>query len=359
MNRASFADMSSHEPSTFGTSINQLYSGPHSARDPSHDSTGMHMWPHPNKHKWLSTDNADISGDSNGGAHTPTPTTLLNPHMACMSVFTTPLLFPSVRNRLLELPSPFLPSPFISAAATTKNVAHLQPGRHVLMLVVHGNKTYHVLLLSPPLQMPFDHILPPPDAFCAAGTPVPSYSIFKMSQCTWQGIFGMIAHPELLWNFWAPKSLGSYMSIELLWEMWEEGELVKGIGHGPPLRLVDSEWGWCEDQRMEKGKLPAWWPCNNEQVSVQAQVNNIQLMASQVRKHWLQFSSLVARIQQEIANGKTTSATVRGLNNFRAGRILPQLQVALHPKHAKKNAAVSASPLLENKPNASFSPSPL
>ena len=145
----------------------------------------------------------------------PTPQAPMMPsnlHMACMLAFTTPLSSPP------EPPSPLLPSPFTSAGVTTKNVAHLQPGHHVPMLVVHGNKTYHVLLLSPPLQMPFDHILPLQDAFCAAGTPAPSYPIFETNHCTWQAIFSMIAHPELLWDCWAPKSLGSYMSIKLLWE---------------------------------------------------------------------------------------------------------------------------------------------
>ena len=186
-----------------------------------------------------------------------------------------------------------------------------------------------------------------------------SYPIFKTNHCTWQAIFSMIACPELLWDCWAPKSLGSYTSIKLLWKAWEEGESVEGIRHRPPLRLIDSEWGWRKDQRTGKGKLPAWQPHNNEQVSAQTRVNDIWLMASQAQKHWSQFLSLIARIQQEVANGKTASAAVQDLDDFHAGRMLLQLQVALHPKCTKRNVAVSASPLSENEPNASFSPSPL
>lgn len=95
-----------------------------------------------------------------------------------------------------------------------------------------------------------------------------SYSTFKTSQCSWQAIFSMLVRPELLWECWAPQSLGSYADVKALWETWDEGASVRGIGRGPPLRLVESESARREDQRAGKGKLPAWRPHNNEQVSV-------------------------------------------------------------------------------------------
>ncbi|KAH9048848.1 hypothetical protein EDB84DRAFT_1261778, partial [Lactarius hengduanensis] len=142
---------------------------------------------------------------------------------------------------------------------------------------------------------------------------------FDSAHCTWQAIFKMISRPDLLWDCWGPRSLGAYPDTKSLWEAWDEGTSVQGVGRVPPLRLIESEWGHHEDQRTGKGKRPAWRPRNN------------------ARQRWLQFMALVKRVEDEMANGKTASAAVEHLDHLRDGRSLPQLRVALRPKGRRPN----------------------
>ncbi|KAH9171726.1 hypothetical protein EDB89DRAFT_1969777 [Lactarius sanguifluus] len=188
---------------------------------------------------------------------------------------------------------------------------------HVPILVRHASGTSYVLPLSPPLRTPFDLILPPPAAFCAAETPAPAlFPSFDTACCTWPAMFKMISRPDLLWDCWGPRSLGAYPDTKSLWEAWDEGTSVEGVGRAPPLRLVESEWGRHEDQRTGKGKLPAWRPRMN----------------MNARQRWSLFMALVKRVEDEMANGKTASAAVEHLDHLRDGRSLPQLRAALRPK---------------------------
>jgi hypothetical protein len=109
----------------------------------------------------------------------------------------------------------------------------------------------------------------PPAAFRVASTPAPSlFPSFDTAHCTWKAIFKLIIHPNLLWDCWGLWNLGAYPDVKSLWEAWDEGASVEGVGRAPSPRLIESEWGRHEDQRMGKGKLPAWRPCKNANVSV-------------------------------------------------------------------------------------------
>lgn len=139
---------------------------------------------------------------------------------------------------------------------------------HLPILVTHAGGTFHVLPLSPPpLCTPFDLILPPPIAFCAPGSASSAqYPVFNTGHCSWHAIFKLILQPDMLWDTWGPWSLGAYPDVKSLWETWDEGASIDGVGRGPPLQLVESEWGHHKDKRTGKGKLPAWQPCKNEMV---------------------------------------------------------------------------------------------
>jgi hypothetical protein len=161
---------------------------------------------------------------------------------------------------------------FSHAGSSTSSSRFLnnQPSVHTPILVIVGSERFHVLPLSPsPIRTSFDLILPPPAAFHHPSHPSmysPSFPTFDTAHCTWQAIFKMILQPTLLWDCWSPKALGAYLDVKSLWEVWQEGALIEGVGRAPPLQLVEAEWGRHEDKRTGKGRLPAWWPRKDEKV---------------------------------------------------------------------------------------------
>jgi hypothetical protein len=66
----------------------------------------------------------------------------------------------------------------------------------------------------------------------------PQHLLFDTAHCTWQAIFKLISRPDLLWDCWGPRSLGAYPDIKSLWEAWDEGASVKGIGCAPAPRRI-------------------------------------------------------------------------------------------------------------------------
>jgi hypothetical protein len=141
--------------------------------------------------------------------------------------------------------------------------------------MVHNSKTYAVLQLSPGPSPPYtafdmNHmILPEPAAFCdPMNMSIDQYPTFTSRNCNWTSIFAMIKRPALLWKPWRPESLGNYLNVKLLWQAWDEGTLIEGVGRKPPLRLVDKEWGSQKHQQTSKGRLPSWRPHQNASVSV-------------------------------------------------------------------------------------------
>jgi hypothetical protein len=141
--------------------------------------------------------------------------------------------------------------------------------------MVHNSKTYAVLQLSPGPSPPYtafdmNHmILPEPAAFCdPMNMSIDQYPTFTSRNCNCTSIFAMIKRPALLWKPWRPESLGNYLNVKLLWQAWDEGTLIEGVGRKPPLRLVDKEWGSQKHQQTSKGRLPSWRPHQNASVSV-------------------------------------------------------------------------------------------
>ncbi len=108
-----------------------------------------------------------------------------------------------------------------------------------------------------------DLILPPPEAFFALNTPLPPvYPLFHTHNCTWGSVLSLVQQPSLLWPSYAPKNLGEYADITTLWQTWEEGMSIEGVGCMPPLRLIDERWGSCLGQRAR------WRPQGDPLVSV-------------------------------------------------------------------------------------------
>jgi hypothetical protein len=69
------------------------------------------------------------------------------------------------------------------------------------------------------------------------------------SSCTWNSVLSLIKQPPLLWTVYAPKNLGDYADIKSLWQAWEEGITVEGVGYTPPLQVIDEQWGSCKGRR--------------------------------------------------------------------------------------------------------------
>jgi len=138
--------------------------------------------------------------------------------------------------------------------------------------VVHNSKNYSVLRLSPgPLSpyTPFDMILPEPAAFCEAmSMSLARYPTFMARNCNWTSILAMVKQPALVWKCWRPNNLGDYENIKCLWQAWDEGTLIEGVGRLAPLQLVDKEWGSQKNQQTSKGRLPSWQPHQDTTVSV-------------------------------------------------------------------------------------------
>ncbi|KAF8234981.1 hypothetical protein L208DRAFT_1376676 [Tricholoma matsutake] len=239
--------------------------------------------------------------------------------VACFQEETTQSAFMSISAQQKDLEQ-VVHTPVLGLQPTDLSLLIEHQTVHLPILVTHAGGTFHVLPLSPPpLCTPFDLILPPPIAFCAPGSASSAqYPVFNTGHCSWHAIFKLILQPDMLWDTWGPWSLGAYPDVKSLWETWDEGASIDGVGRGPPLQLVESEWGHHKDKRTGKGKLPAWQPCKNEMVC----------SSTMVTVH----IPFVKRIQHDMTNSKMASIAIEDLEDLCAGRTLPQLQVALQPK---------------------------
>jgi hypothetical protein len=95
-----------------------------------------------------------------------------------------------------------------------------------------------------------DLILPLPEAFSPPNAPVsPAYPAFHTQNCTWNSVLSLVQQPHLLWIVYALKNLGEFADIKSLWQAWEEGMTVEGVGCTPPLRVIDERWGNCKGRR--------------------------------------------------------------------------------------------------------------
>ena len=169
--------------------------------------------------------------------------------------------FPSTPTRPLQhvgnLPSP-------SGSRLTCGQEPLTP-----FIVAHSKENvYCILPLTPCVpglaqtRSSRDVILPPPEVFSPLNASVsPAYPAFHTQNCTWNAVLSLVQQPHLLWTSYAPKNLGEYADIKSLWQAWEEGMSVEGIGCMPPLRVIDERWGSC------KGRRAVWRPQGDALVS--------------------------------------------------------------------------------------------
>ena len=159
---------------------------------------------------------------------------------------------------------PQIISPAVAPAAGPP-VAILTP-----VTVTVLNKTYTVLPLSPgptPLRTNADLILPASVAFTdLKDSSVPRYPTFTARSCNWTSVLSMVRQPQHLWTCWGPGSLGEYDTIEALWEAWDVGRTVPGVGQKPPLRLIEEEWGEKKKTATQKGRQQVWRPKGNNTV---------------------------------------------------------------------------------------------
>ena len=80
------------------------------------------------------------------------------------------------------------------------------------------------------------------------GTPasqIPAINLFLgQRSVSWTRIFAKIRNPDGLWTFWGPKTVGAYLEVQDLWEMWTEGEIsvdAQGLRwKKPPVRDVQA-----------------------------------------------------------------------------------------------------------------------
>jgi hypothetical protein len=144
----------------------------------------------------------------------------------------------------------------------------IQPLTPLLLTLSQEKKFHHILPLlpitsgQPQVQSSCDLILPSPGAFSLPNSSLsPTFPQFHTSNYTWNHVLSLVVQPSLLWTCYTPKSLGDYPDIKSLWEAWEEGMMIKGVGCTPPIRLVDERWG------TQKGHRASWRPAADPQVS--------------------------------------------------------------------------------------------
>lgn len=163
--------------------------------------------------------------------------------------------------------TPLTPATMLPALPTPPSPLRTLVPRHVCS----STRTYTVLPLAHGVNPPSTHadlILPQPVAFqdrksARRGGAPPAYPVFTSETGTWEQVLRQILQPEHMWECWAPRSLGSYDSVRALWQAWEHGSIIEGVGCTPPLRLIDSEWGTrIKDvsKGITKGKQQLWRP---------------------------------------------------------------------------------------------------
>jgi hypothetical protein len=153
---------------------------------------------------------------------------------------------------------------------TTSGLGFPRPAIQVLSpatVSASNRKLYLVLPLSPAtpdqplIHTSHDLVLPPVSAFLSS-----TYPVFTTVDCTWQYILDEVVNPSSLWASYSPGSLGEYSDVKSIWQVWDEGEYIKDVGHKPALRLIDARWGNLESQETRKRKYPSWRPRNDNKV---------------------------------------------------------------------------------------------
>lgn len=71
----------------------------------------------------------------------------------------------------------------------------------------------------------------------------------------WQHIFEKVVHPVAMWEVHAPRNLGEHHDVKDLWQAWDEGSFVEGVGRLPALRLIEACWVHLRIKRRTKGDM--------------------------------------------------------------------------------------------------------
>ncbi|KAH9008641.1 hypothetical protein EDB84DRAFT_1247856, partial [Lactarius hengduanensis] len=137
---------------------------------------------------------------------------------------------------------------------------------------------------------------------------------FHTHNCTWSSVLSLVQQPLLLWPGYAPKNLGEYPDIMTLWQTWDEGVLIEGVGCMPPLRLIDERWGSCIGQR-------ARWRPHGDPLA---------------RTIWAKFNFFITRINAHMATGHTIDQTLTFFESERGERSVNQFHKALQGKKSQK-----------------------
>jgi len=239
-------------------------------------------------------------------------------------------------------PTPSTPSMSYSLLPPLSPASHSQPSsptspsiitHDLIPFILKKDQTlYNLLPLTPGVSPPrtsFDLILPEPEAFVEMGSPpMPvKYPPFTSRSCSWQAILGLVRQPARVWRYWAPGNLGTYSSFAALWQAWDEGEKVDGVGCKPALRLIEAQWGQNKSKHTNVGRLPAWRPTND----------------AKARKTWSNFKLMQQQVQSEIDNGKTPAEAIRILDARRGTLSLPQYHKKLQPRTRRQTTATAAS----------------
>jgi hypothetical protein len=71
--------------------------------------------------------------------------------------------------------------------------------------------------------------------------------ILGQGSLQWPAVFSVIHQPALLWDCWKPSKTLDQMTIQEVWECYNDGEPVFDVngnqtGIKPPLRLVEQHW---------------------------------------------------------------------------------------------------------------------
>ncbi|KAH9024837.1 hypothetical protein EDB84DRAFT_1273752, partial [Lactarius hengduanensis] len=115
-------------------------------------------------------------------------------------------------------------------------------------------------------------------------------------------------------------NLGEYPDIMTLWQTWDEGVLIEGVGCMPPLRLIDERWGSCIGQR-------ARWRPHGDPLA---------------RTIWAKFNFFITRINAHMATGHTIDQTLTFFESERGERSVNQFHKALQGKKSQKRQATDA-----------------
>ncbi|KAF8267001.1 hypothetical protein EI94DRAFT_1489235, partial [Lactarius quietus] len=144
-----------------------------------------------------------------------------------------------------------------------------------------------------------------------------AYPPFHTHNCTWNSVLSLVQQPLLLWPGYAPKHLGEYSDIKSLWQAWEEGMFVEGVGCTPPLRLIDEKWGSLNKMASTKGPTGECLTCA-------------------ARTKWAKFQFFITRISAHKAAGHTIDQTLAFFESERGVKSVNQFHKALQEAKPQK-----------------------